>query len=94
VSYALDHYDGAATEVCHLSRVAFLNSVHATEVDIQARVTGSIYSSGPVLIGGNGSINGDVTARSVSIELGDGLRSTRNRRKIRPTSKHAALPFE
>jgi len=58
--------------------VAFLNSVHATEVDIQARVTGTIYSSGPVLIGGNGSINGDVTARSVSIEPGGELNGAMN----------------
>ena len=58
--------------------VAFLNAVHATEVDIQARVTGTIYSSGPVLIGGNGSINGDVTARSVSIEPGGELNGAMN----------------
>ena len=58
--------------------VAFLNSVHATEVDIQARVTGTIYSTGPVLIGGNGSINGDVTARSVSIEPGGELNGAMN----------------
>jgi cytoskeletal protein CcmA (bactofilin family)/predicted RNA-binding Zn-ribbon protein involved in translation (DUF1610 family) len=58
--------------------VAFLNSVHATEVDIQARVTGTIYSSGPVLIGGNGAINGDVTARSVSIEPGGELNGAMN----------------
>ena len=58
--------------------VAFLNAVHATEVDIQARVTGTIYSTGPVLIGGNGSVNGDVTARSVSIEPGGELNGAMN----------------
>lgn len=58
--------------------VAFLNSVHATEVEIQARVTGTIYSSGPVLITSNGSINGDVTARSVSIEPGGELNGAMN----------------
>jgi len=58
--------------------VAFLNAVHATEVEIQARVTGTIYSSGPVLIGGGGAINGDVTARSVSIEPGGELNGAIN----------------
>ena len=58
--------------------VAFLNSVHATEVEVQARVTGTIFSTGLVLIGGNGSINGDVTARSVSIEPGGELNGAMN----------------
>lgn len=58
--------------------VAFLNPVHATDVDIQARVTGTIYSTGPVLISSNGSINGDVTARSVSIEPGGELNGAMN----------------
>jgi cytoskeletal protein CcmA (bactofilin family)/predicted RNA-binding Zn-ribbon protein involved in translation (DUF1610 family) len=58
--------------------VAFLNPVHAMEVDIQARVTGTIYSSGPVLITSSGSVNGDVTARSVSIEPGGELNGAMN----------------
>lgn len=58
--------------------VAFLNSVHATDVEIQARVTGTIYSTGLVLIGSNGSVNGDVTARSVSIEPGGELNGAMN----------------
>jgi cytoskeletal protein CcmA (bactofilin family)/predicted Zn-ribbon and HTH transcriptional regulator len=58
--------------------VAFLNPVHATDVDIQARVTGTIYSTGLVLIGSNGAINGDVTARSVSIEPGGELNGAMN----------------
>ncbi len=58
--------------------VAFLNPVHATEVEIQARVTGTIYSTGPVLITSNGSVNGDVTARSVSIEPGGELNGAMN----------------
>lgn len=58
--------------------VAFLNPVHASEVDIQARITGTIYCSGLVLIGGNGSVNGDVTARSVSIEPGGELNGAMN----------------
>ncbi|MBN8422201.1 MAG: polymer-forming cytoskeletal protein [Verrucomicrobia bacterium] len=58
--------------------VAFLNAVHATDVEIQARLTGTIYSTGPVLIGANGAINGDVTARSVSIEPGGELNGAMN----------------
>lgn len=58
--------------------VAFMNPVHATEVEIQARVTGTIYSTGPVLITSNGSVNGDVTARSVSIEPGGELNGAMN----------------
>lgn len=58
--------------------VAFLNAIHATEVEVQARVTGTIYCTGSVLIGGNGSVNGDVTARSVSIEPGGELNGAMN----------------
>lgn len=58
--------------------VAFLNHVHATEVEVQARVTGTIFCTGLVLIGGNGSVNGDVTARSVSIEPGGELNGAMN----------------
>lgn len=58
--------------------VAFLNSVHATEVEIHARVTGSIFSTGSVLISSNGSVNGDVTARAVSIEPGGELNGAMN----------------
>ena len=58
--------------------VAFLNHVHATEVEIQARVTATIFCTGPVLIAGNGSVNGDVTARSVSIEPGGELNGAMN----------------
>ncbi|MGV3661057.1 MAG: polymer-forming cytoskeletal protein [Prosthecobacter sp.] len=58
--------------------VAFMNPVHAAEVEIQARVTGTIYCTGPVLINSNGSVNGDVTARSVSIEPGGELNGAMN----------------
>jgi len=58
--------------------VAFLNPIHALEVEINARVTGTIFSTGPVTIGGNGSVNGDVTARSVSIEPGGELNGAMN----------------
>jgi len=72
--------------------VAFLNTVHAEDVDIQARVTGTIFSTGPVLIGSNGSVNGDVTARSVSIEPGGELNGAMNivRGKTRPAAPSPA----
>lgn len=58
--------------------VSFLNPVHATEVDVQARVTGTIFSTGRVTIGPNGAVNGDVTARSVSIDPGGELNGAMN----------------
>lgn len=58
--------------------VVFHNPVYATEVEVQARVTGSLYCTGPVLINSNGAVNGDVTARSVSIEPGGELNGAMN----------------
>ncbi len=58
--------------------VTFMNSVYAEEVDIQARVTGTLFSSGAITIHSNGSVNGDVTARSVSIEPGGELNGAMN----------------
>ena len=58
--------------------VTFMNVVRAEEVEIQARVTGTLISSGPLLIGSGGSVNGDVTARSVSIEPGGELNGGMN----------------
>lgn len=70
--------------------VAFLNHVHATEVEIHARVTGTIFCTGLVLINTNGSVNGDVTARSVSIEPGGELNGAMN--IVRGKTKPAATP--
>lgn len=58
--------------------VTFINAVHAAEVEIQARATATIYCTGPVIITSNGSVNGDVTARSVSIEPGGELNGAMN----------------
>ncbi|MFO1486150.1 MAG: polymer-forming cytoskeletal protein [Verrucomicrobiaceae bacterium] len=71
--------------------VAFLNPIHATEVEIQARVTVSIFSTGSVVIGGNGSVNGDVTARSVSIEPGGELNGAMN--IVRSKAQSGPTPF-
>ena len=58
--------------------VTFMNQAIADEVEVNARVTGTIQSSGPILINHHGSINGDVTARSVSIEPGGELNGAMN----------------
>ncbi|TDU73168.1 cytoskeletal protein CcmA (bactofilin family) [Prosthecobacter fusiformis] len=60
------------------SDVVFLNGIHAEEVEVQARVTATIFSSGSLVIGPNGSVNGDVTARSVSIEPGGEINGAMN----------------
>lgn len=53
--------------------LVFLNEVHAEEVEVYARVTATIFSTGSFLIGNGGSVNGDISARSVSIEPGGEL---------------------
>ena len=68
------------------SDIVFKNAVHAGEVEIHSRVTGAIYSTGPVLIGSNGSVNGDVTARSVSIEPGGELNGAMNIVRSKPAA--------
>ena len=68
------------------SDIVFKNAVHAGEVEIHSRVTGSIFSTGLVLIGSNGSVNGDVTARSVSIEPGGELNGAMNIVRAKPAA--------
>lgn len=70
--------------------VTFMNKASADEVEVNARVTGTIESSGPVLISHHGSINGDVTARSVSIEPGGELNGAMN---IVQTPRAAGAPL-
>lgn len=74
--------------------VTFMNVVRAEEVEIQARVTGTLISSGPLLIGSGGSVNGDVTARSVSIEPGGELNGGMNivRTAVAPKPAPPASP--
>jgi cytoskeletal protein CcmA (bactofilin family)/ribosomal protein S27E len=64
--------------------VTFINEVRAEEVDIQSRVTGTIYSSGSLIIGATGAVNGDVTARSISIEPGGELNGAMNIVRTQP----------
>lgn len=58
--------------------VSFVNPIFADEVEIHARITGTILCRGPVLICTFGAVNGDVTARSVSIEPGGELNGAMN----------------
>lgn len=67
--------------------VVFLNEIHAEEVEVQAKITGTLFSSGPLVIGVNGSVNGDVTARSVSIEPGGELNGAMNIVRTQPAPK-------
>ena len=60
------------------SLITFMNPVHADEVEIHSPITGNVFSKGPVLISANGAVNGDVTARSVSIEPGGELNGAMN----------------
>ncbi len=60
------------------SAITFMNPIHADEVEINAPITGNVFSKGPVLISANGAVNGDVTARSVSIEPGGELNGAMN----------------
>lgn len=58
--------------------VTFVNPVYAGEVEIHGKITGAVFSRGPVLIANYGAVNGDVTARSVSIEPGGELNGAMN----------------
>lgn len=55
------------------SEVHLQGAVHAAEIEVHAKVAGTLFSSGPLIIGAYGSVDGDVTARSVSIEPGGEL---------------------
>ena len=72
------------------SDIVFNNMIRAEEVEIHARVTGSITCTGSVLIGMNGSVNGDVTARSVSIEPGGELNGAMNIVRGKPAAPPAS----
>lgn len=60
------------------SEITFMNSINAEEVEVHGVITGNVFSSGKILIGNGGAINGDVTARSVSIEPGGELNGSMN----------------
>ncbi|MES2593748.1 MAG: polymer-forming cytoskeletal protein [Verrucomicrobiota bacterium] len=58
--------------------VTFLNMIYADEADVQAKITGTIMCNGPLTIGREGSVNGDVTTRSINIEPGGELNGAMN----------------
>ena len=58
--------------------VTFVNPIYADQVEIHAKITGTVFSRGQVLITTYGAVNGDVTARSVSIEPGGELNGAMN----------------
>lgn len=69
------------------SEITFMNPIFAEEVEVHASITGNIFSKGQVLISANGAVNGDVTARSVSIEPGGELNGAMNIVRSTPPSK-------
>lgn len=58
--------------------VTFLNLIYAEEAEVQAKITGTIICSGPLTIGKDGAVFGDVTVRSVNIEPGGELNGAMN----------------
>ncbi len=69
------------------SEITFMNPIFADEVEVHASITGHIFSKGQVLISANGAVNGDVTARSVSIEPGGELNGAMNIVRSSPPSQ-------
>lgn len=67
--------------------VTFLNLIYAEEAEIQARITGTIMCSGPLTIGRDGSVNGDVTTRSINIEPGGELNGAMNIVRTQPMTR-------
>ena len=60
------------------AEVSFVNPIYADQVEIHSKITGTVFSRGQVLITTYGAVNGDVTARSVSIEPGGELNGAMN----------------
>lgn len=66
--------------------------VHACEVEVRGRVSGHILCTGPVKISPTGWIQGDVTARSVSIETGGQLDGAMNIVRLQTASAKLPAP--
>jgi cytoskeletal protein CcmA (bactofilin family) len=60
------------------SQIVFMKPIYAEEVCIQAKITATIFCTGQLVIATGGAVNGDVTARSVSIEPGGELNGAMN----------------
>ena len=64
--------------------ITFNRSVLAEDMTLNGRVTGTLQATGKITIGSNGSMNGDITARSVFIEPGGELNGAMNIVRSRP----------
>jgi cytoskeletal protein CcmA (bactofilin family)/ribosomal protein S27E len=83
--------------------VHVLNVIHASEVDVRARIFANIHCTGAIHISPTGWVHGDVTARSVSIEPGGQLDGSMNILRSTPSplpsilsgsgASQSALPF-
>jgi cytoskeletal protein CcmA (bactofilin family) len=72
------------------ARVAFTHTVKAGDMFINSHVTGHLSASGKITIGLYGSVDGDVTARSVTIEPGGELNGAMN--IVRPPAPASPPP--
>lgn len=72
------------------SEVQFARTIQAAEVEIQAKVIGSIQCTGRVLLTGTGSVQGDVTARSIGIDPGGELDGSMNILRVEPKVEPSA----
>jgi cytoskeletal protein CcmA (bactofilin family)/ribosomal protein S27E len=74
--------------------VTFVKAVHAEDMTLNGRVTGTLQAKGKITIGINGSVNGDITAGAVLIEPGGELNGAMNIVRARPASTPgpSALP--
>lgn len=65
--------------------LVFMKPIYADEVEIQSKITGTVFCTGLLVIATGGAVNGDVTARSVSIEPGGELNGAINILRNQPT---------
>ena len=72
--------------------VTFLKPVHAEDMTLNGRVTGTLQAQGKITIGKHGSVNGDITARSVLIEPGGELNGAMNIVRTRRSTSTAETP--
>jgi cytoskeletal protein CcmA (bactofilin family) len=65
--------------------ITFTDTVKAGDMFINSRVTATLSATGKITIGLYGSVNGDVTARSVTIDPGGELNGAMNIVRPKPT---------
>ena len=72
--------------------VTFTDTVKAGDMFINSRVTATLSATGKITIGLYGSVNGDVTARSVTIDPGGELNGAMNILRPKPTPPAPPAP--